>query len=368
MRNLKKIIEDKILSTGFDVVGFSDTCVDKNTKENYFNFLKKNHHGDMKWLESHYEKKINPKKVWDEVQTIVMIGMNYCPKQNPLQYNNYQNTSNISVYAKNEDYHNVIKKKLLILQKWFENCLSIKSKIFVDTSPILEKYFAEKCGIGWQGKHTNLVSKDYGSWLFLSGIFLPLKLSFNSKSKENCGKCIKCIDICPTSAIISENKIDARKCISYLTIEYKGPFPMSLRKSIGNKIYGCDDCLAICPWNKFSNPTKNEDFIQTENDKSLNFFLLFDNIKFKNYFKNSPIKRIGYTSFIRNVLIACGNSKHQGLKKNIYAYLKNPDPIIRGASVWSLGQLLDKNDKKILKNTLKNTEKNKYVLYELNLL
>jgi len=367
MKNIKKNITKKIKQLGFDVVGFTEPNVDKTTSKNYIKFLEKNHHGEMKWLERHLEKKINPKKIWNKVKTIVVLGINYSPKQNPLILNKDKKTANISVYAKNIDYHQVIREKLENFQKWLLENFEIESKSFVDTSPILEKYFAQNANIGWQGKHTNLVSKKYGSWLFLSEIFLPIELETNSYSSNNCGICKKCIDICPTGALYKNYKIDARKCISYLTIEHKGPFPLSLRKNIGNKIYGCDDCLAVCPWNKFSKATQNKDFLSTKREKTLDFFLSMGEKKFKKYFSKSPILRIGWVSFLRNVIIATGNSKSRKLSEKIYKFLNDDNPIIRGASIWSLFQLIGKNQKKRIKEKILKKEKNKYVLYELNI-
>ncbi|MBD23121.1 MAG: tRNA epoxyqueuosine(34) reductase QueG [Alphaproteobacteria bacterium] len=362
MMNLKKKINNKISLLGFDVIGYSQPIVDSKTKIEYRKFLKKKFHGQMSWLENHYEKKINPKKVWNEVKTIVVVGLNYAPKFNPLIKNNLKEKANISVYAHQKDYHNVIGEKLKEFKEWLFKKHKIDSKYFVDSSPVMEKYFAKKTKVGWLGKHTNIVSKEYGSWLFLSEIFLPISFTFEEKSSDNCGICRSCIDVCPTNAIISDYKIDARKCISYLTIEHKGPFPMSIRDKIGNKVYGCDDCLSICPWNKFAKPTEDKNLVPEENYKSLNFFLDFDKKRFYKYFSDSPIKRIGWISFLRNVIIATGNSNSSIFKKKLEKLLKHESPIIRGSTIWSLGKLSSKNKiKKLLKN-----EKNKYVLYELN--
>ena len=231
----------------------------------------------------------------------------------------------------------------------------------------MEKYFAQKSKIGWQGKHTNIVSKEFGSWLFLAEIFLPIKIKEEDNLIDNCGTCTKCIDICPTDAILGDNIIDARKCISYLTIEYRGPIPQSLRKKMGNKVYGCDDCLSVCPWNKFSKETNEKKFTNDNFNRDLLFFLNFSETKFKNYFLNSPIKRIGWIRFLRNVLIASGNSKDKNLIKAIYYHLDNCNPIIRGSCIWSLSQLLNNKEIRLLRNKLKN-EKNKYVLFELDML
>ncbi len=367
MEILKEKIKQKALNIGFDVVGFTEPKIDQDTKKELEVFLQKKFHGEMSWLEKHFEKKIDPKMVWNEVQTVVVLGLNYGPTQNPIFKNNYKDFANASVYANNKDYHQVIKKKLNILNQWIKKELRIESKVFVDTSPLLEKYFAKKTNVGWQGKHTNLVSKKFGSWLFLAEIFLPIKLNEDNVSLNNCGHCKKCLDICPTGALIDEYKIDARKCISYLTIEYKGPFPQSIRKKIGNKIYGCDDCLAVCPWNKFSKPTNNSDFLSSRNEKELIFFLNFDERKFKKYFRNSPIKRIGWVSFMRNIIIASGNSEKKKLIRYLKELSKNKNPIIRGACIWSLYQLTRKKEKKFFKDIRKN-ERNSYVLYELDMI
>ena len=364
MKDLKKIITQKIISSGFDTVGFSIPEVNSTTKQRYQEFLSKNYHAEMKWLERHYEKKINPKKVWDKVETIIVIGLNYTPRNNPLVLNNIKDFANISVYAQNIDYHKIIKEKLSKIQLWFKKTYNLETKTFVDTSPILEKYFAEKSGIGWQGKHTNIVSRNFGSWLFLAEIFLPIKIPFKKKSIDGCGSCIKCLQICPTDALLDNYKIDSKRCISYLTIENKGPIPISLRKKIGNKIYGCDDCLSICPWNKFSSETTEQKLISNKKDKLL-FFLQFSENKFKEYFQNSAIKRIGWLRFLRNVIIASGNSKNKRLTKYIFKHLNNKSSLVRGACVWSLFQLLDKKEKDELKKGIIINEKNNYVLYEL---
>ena len=214
-----------------------------------------------------------------------------------LKINDLKEKANISVYAKNKDYHLIIKNKLKEFKNWFNKEFNLDCKIFVDTAPVMEKYFAKKTGVGWQGKHTNIVSKRFGSWLFLSEIFLSIDIDHDKPSRDNCGSCNDCITICPTNALYENSKIDARKCISYLTIEYKGPIPISLREKIGNKVYGCDDCLSICPWNKFSEPTKNKNFLALEKEKDLKFFLNFNENIFKKYFYQSPILRIGWISF-----------------------------------------------------------------------
>lgn len=369
MNDLKKNLERYILQNGFDVVGYSLPFVDEKAKKEYLYFLNKNFHGEMKWLERHFEKKVEPKKMWDKVKSIVVIGQNYAPQKNPLSNNLSLNEANISVYARNEDYHEVIKIKLREIQLWLLNEYNLDSKVFVDSSPVFEKYFAKIANIGWQGKHTNIVSKKYGSWLFLAEIFLPVEIKdLKPPMLDSCGSCNKCIDICPTNALVSENNIDARKCISYLTIENKGPIPISLRNKIGNKVYGCDDCLSVCPWNKFSTETTEEKLHSSANSKTLSFFLKFNKEKFQKYFCKSPIKRIGWTRFLRNLIIATGNSKNRNLVKYLYIHLNNKDSLIRGTCVWSLFQLINKKEKIELKKRILQKETNEYVLFELGML
>ena len=313
MNDLKKKIYYKLKLFGFSVVGFTKPIIEDNTIQNYDKFLKKKFHGDMNWLEYHRDVKKNPLKIWNEVKTVISIGLNYAPGFNPLRYNKEKKLGNISVYAQNEDYHSLIKVKLKEFRKWFLNEYGLTQKIFVDTSPIFEKQLAQKAGLGWQGKHTNLVSRKFGSWLFLAEIFLPIDLSSSKEEINHCGVCSDCIEICPTRAI-KNNFIDPRKCISYLTIEHKGPFPISLRKKIGNKIYGCDDCLAVCPWNKFSKKTK-EIKLEGKKLKDLIFYLKINEENFNTIFHKSPIKRVGYIRFMRNVIISIGNSN----EKKIYS-------------------------------------------------
>ena len=364
MNDLKNNIRKKINDLGFDFVSFTKPVIDKETKLKFKTFLDKNYHGDMKWLERHYEKKNEPRKLWDEVKTVVVIALNYSPKYNPILKNDKNDFANISVYAGNEDYHKVIYDKLNDFKVWFKKEYNLESKIFVDSAPLMEKYFAKMSNIGWQGKHTNIVSKKFGSWLFLSEIFLSIEIQADVKSSDNCGSCTNCLDICPTNALYDSYKIDARKCISYLTIEYKGPIPISLRKKIGNKVYGCDDCLAVCPWNKFTLPTKKYEFIN-KNEKYLNFFLEFDEIKFNKYFKKSPIKRIGWVSFMRNVILVCGNSRLPEFIYKLKKFLDNRNPIIRGITIWAINELMEGDIKEVFKK-IKEIEKNKYVLFELN--
>ena len=369
MNTKKKMIIEKSVELGFDVIGFGSPKIEEHVKNNYKIFLNKNYNGQMGWMERHYRIKNNPKKLWKEVKSIMVLGTNYAPEKSPLTDNLKKKNANISVYARNKDYHDVIKEKLKEFKSWFKNELRIDARLFVDTAPIYEKPLAQASGIGWQGKHTNIVSKKFGSWLFLSEIFLPIEIEESFKEIDHCGTCSKCINICPTDAFIDNYKIDARKCISYLTIEHKGPFPLSLRKKIGNKVYGCDDCLAICPWNKFSAKTNLEDLISKKSllNPQLSSFLKFKKNEFEKVFSDSPIKRIGWVSFIRNIIIASGNSKSRELIEDIKPLLLDSNPIVRGSAVWAYGQLENKSEKRKAKKEFINNEKNRYVLYEWSL-
>jgi epoxyqueuosine reductase len=269
--------------------------------------------------------------------------MNYGPGENPLALLQQKSRANISVYARNRDYHDVIKGRLKMLTSWLAaEAPEAEFKVFVDTAPVMEKPLAEAAGLGWQGKHTNLVSRDFGSWLFLGSIFTNLRLPVDLSEKDHCGRCHACLDICPTKAFPQPYVLDARRCISYLTIEHKGPIPHEFRTAIGNRIYGCDDCLAICPWNKFAQ-IANEAKLQARPDlrtPSIRTLLDLDDKAFRALFSGSPIKRIGWTRFMRNLLIAAGNSGESALAPEVAAKLEADSPLIRGAAVWALARLL----------------------------
>ena len=370
MDNKKKLIIKKAYELGFEVIGFTKPKIASTDQNNLTEFLENNLFGHMKWLERHANKKKKPHKLWSQVKTIIVLGLNYAPQENPLNKNLFKNNANISVYASNKDYHTVIKKKLLYFKEWLKCFLDIDSKYFVDSAPVFEKPLAQSSGLGWQGKHTNLVSKKFGSWLFLSEIFLPIKFESDKSEIDHCGSCVDCLDVCPTNAFIDSHKIDARKCISYLTIEHKGPFPISLRDKIGNKIYGCDDCLAVCPWNKFKNVTIHKELIaKTKNENYKIFDLLnLKETQFKEKFKESPILRIGWKRFMRNVLIAAGNSNNRRLIFKIKKLLFSKEALVRGTAIWSLGKLMNKKEISFFKESkILSSEKNKYVLFEWKL-
>ncbi|WP_158810676.1 tRNA epoxyqueuosine(34) reductase QueG, partial [Beijerinckia sp. L45] len=281
--------------------------------------------------------------LWPDVRSIVMLGMNYGPDADPLALLADRGAANISVYARHRDYHDVIKGKLKELAGWLvaQGGSGTEVKVFVDTAPVMEKPLAEAAGLGWQGKHTNLVSRGFGSWLFLGSIFTTLDLAPDMREADHCGSCHACLDICPTAAFPAPYQLDARRCISYLTIEHKGHIPREFRRPIGNRVYGCDDCLAICPWNKWAQEASEVklrarvDFLAPR----LADWLSLDDAGFRTLFSGSPVKRIGRTRFMRNLLIAAGNSAEAALVPLVTAHLGDPSPLIRAMAVWALGEL-----------------------------
>ncbi len=298
--------------------------------------------GDMDWMNETSARRADPKVLWPDVRSIIMLGMNYGPADNPLLNLTHKNCANISVYARNRDYHELIKGKLKLLAAWLiAQTASADVKVFVDTAPVMEKPLAQKAGLGWQGKHTNLVARDYGSWLFLGAIFTTLPLEPDDRQDDHCGTCQACLDICPTKAFVKPYILDARRCISYLTIEYKGFIPLEFRSAIGNRIYGCDDCLAICPWNKFAQGAA-EAKLQARDDlarPAIADWLTFDEAKFRRFFSGNPVKRIGVSRFMRNLLIAAGNSGLPALIPVIEAKISDPSPLVRAMAIWALSRL-----------------------------
>ena len=355
---MKKNLENKLIKElakefEFDVCKITDAKLPLSAALRLKEFIDSGFHGEMKWMEDTFERRKSPINLWGEAKSAIILGLNYGPKTNPLEKNKYKNIGNISVYAQGKDYHNLIKGRLKVLSSKLISKLNtknkIKIKVFVDTAPIMEKPLAEKAGLGWQGKHTNLVSRDFGSWLFLGVILINKSLEYDAPENNNCGSCNKCIAICPTNAFDAPNKLDATKCISYLTIENKDIIPKKYRVAIGNKVFGCDDCLAICPWNKYAKKTKEIKF----NDNKFNFDLLkllkLSDQDFRNEFSGSPIKRIGRDRFIRNCCIATGNSKNEKLVPSLINLLMNDkSSLVRGAAVWAVQQI---GNKKILLKT-----------------
>ena len=295
----------------------------------------------MTWLSEKIEWREDPKILWPEAKTVIMLAQSYKPIHDPMEVLKHPDKAAISVYAQNKDYHVVIKKKLKLLARWLINEAGGQVKVFVDTAPVPEKPLGQAAGLGWQGKHTNLVSRDLGNWFFIGSIFTTVEIEPDDPEVDHCGSCQSCIDICPTDAFPKPYQMDARRCISYLTIEHRGPIEIELRSKIGNRIYGCDDCLAVCPWNKFAKAGNETKLFAREELKmpDLTELVTLDDQAFRDKFSGSPIKRIGRNRFVRNVLYAIGNSKEQKFKKVVQPLIKDPDFAIRDAATWALTQL-----------------------------
>jgi epoxyqueuosine reductase len=298
-------------------------------------------HGDMGWLAANPARRSDPRTLWRDVRSIVMLGVNYAPGRDPLAILQERTRGAISVYAQGDDYHDVIKPRLKALARWLVAQAGGDVKVFVDTAAVMEKPLAASAGLGWQGKHTNLVARGFGSWLFLGAIFTTLELLADAAETDHCGACRACLDVCPTAAFPSPYRLDARRCISYLTIEHKGPIPRELRPLMGNRIYGCDDCLAVCPWNKFAHQGREAKLAAREAlvAPRLADLAALDDSAFRTLFAKSPVKRIGRDRFVRNVLIAIGNSGEPTLAAAAEARLDDASPLVRGAAVWALGRL-----------------------------
>ncbi|HEY1876693.1 MAG TPA: tRNA epoxyqueuosine(34) reductase QueG, partial [Rhizomicrobium sp.] len=275
-------------------------------------------------------------------RSVIVLGQNYGPTQDPLKILERKDRAAISSYALGDDYHDVVKKKLKVLAGYIFQTFKVEVKVFVDTAPVMEKPLAQKAGLGWQGKHTNLVSREFGSWLFLGSIFTTLELPPDPPEEDHCGNCHACLDVCPTNAFPAPYRLDARRCISYLTIENKGPIPLEFRAAMGNRIYGCDDCLAVCPWNKFAAQTSEIKLQAREELRAPPLAMLagLDDASFRALFRKSPVKRIGRDRFLRNVMIAIGNSGDHTLAEAARSALDDPSPLVRGAAVWALSRLL----------------------------
>jgi len=305
-------------------------------------FLAEGAHGDMDWMDATAARRGNPRTLWPQVGSVIMLGVNYGQDSDPLAILRRRDRGAISVYARGDDYHDIIKPRLKALARWLTAQAGGDAKVFVDTAAVMEKPLAAAAGIGWQGKHTNLVSRQFGSWLFLGAIFTTLELPPDAPEIDHCGSCHACLDICPTAAFPAPYRLDARRCISYLTIEHKGPIPRELRAPIGNRIFGCDDCLAVCPWNKFAQAGRENKLAARPELTAprLADLARLDDAAFRQLFSKSPLKRTGRTRFVRNVLIAMGNSGDAALAPEAIRLLDDPSPLVRGAAVWALSRLL----------------------------
>ena len=306
----------------------------------------------MVWLATTAERRASPDALWPDVRSVIMLGMNYGPDEDPLAILKRKDRAAISTYAKGDDYHELIKSRLKEIARWLVANAGGDVKVFVDTAAVMEKPLAATAGFGWQGKHTNLVSRDFGSWLFLGSIFTTLELPADQAAPDNCGNCRACLDICPTAAFPEPYRLDARRCISYLTIEHKGPIPREFRAAMGNRIYGCDDCLAVCPWNKFAVQGREAKLAAREalRAPALAELARLDDAQFRTLFTKTSIKRTGRDRFVRNVLIAIGNSGDVSLACEAERLLDDASPLVRGAAVWALSRLLPRENFAVLEN------------------
>jgi len=335
-------IRERARVLGLDAVRLARAALASEVGARYRAAVAAGHHGTMDWLARDPDRRASPNSLWPEARTAIVCGLNYGPDRDPLPELMAAGRGYLSVYARHRDYHDVLKGRLKELAGWIAARFACEVKVFVDTAPVLEKPLAQQAGLGWQGKHTNLVSREYGSWLFLGEILTDLRLPTDEPERDHCGRCRRCLDVCPTSAFPAPYRLDARRCISYLTIEHKGPIPRALRPLMGNRIYGCDDCLAVCPWNKFAQAGR-ELKLQARHDlvaPRLAELAGLDDAAFRQRFSGSPIKRIGRDRFVRNVLIAIGNDGAADLAVVAQKLLGDPSPLVRGAAVWALGQLL----------------------------
>ncbi|MGC6453955.1 MAG: tRNA epoxyqueuosine(34) reductase QueG [Candidatus Puniceispirillaceae bacterium] len=315
-------------------------------------FIASGHQGDMDWLADTAARRASPRAMWPEARSAIILTMNYGPDHDPMDNLAAASRGNVSVYARGRDYHEVIKGRLKQLAGQFASRSGADVKVFVDTAPLMEKPLAAQAGAGWQGKHTNLVSRAHGSWLFLGTILTDAELPPDSAESDHCGSCTRCLDICPTRAFPAPYQLDARRCISYLTIEHKGQIPVEFRAAMGNRIFGCDDCLAVCPWNKYAARAAEAKFHGPGAMPALSELLALDDAAFRKMFAGSPVRRAGHERFLRNVLVAAGNSGDAGLVPAVEALLAHRSPLVRGMAVWALRQLLDEESLRALRATL----------------
>ncbi|WP_439570812.1 tRNA epoxyqueuosine(34) reductase QueG [Sphingomonas sp.] len=339
---LEDRIREKAAELGFAACGYASADAAPLAGKRLREWLEQGRHGDMIWMEERAHHRESPAGLWPEVRSVIALGMSYAPALDPLALAGEGDRGRISAYAQGADYHDVVKKALKALGRWLAQEAGCDLKVFVDTAPVMEKPLAEAAGLGWQGKHTNLVSRSHGSWLFLGAIYTTLDLAPDAPGRDRCGSCDACQRACPTDAFPAPYTLDARRCISYLTIEHKGPIPEEFREGIGNRIYGCDDCLAVCPWNKFAQAAARNIAFAPRAELTapeLADLLALDDAGFRQVFSGSPIKRIGRDRMVRNCLIAAGNSGDPALRPAVAALVTDPDPVVSEAADWALAKL-----------------------------
>ncbi len=334
-------LRDRALALGFDAVGFTRAALAPQARANLRDFLAQGHHGEMGWMAARADQRADPRALWPEAVSAIVLGLCYAPDDDPRESLARTDRATISVYARNRDYHDIVKGKLKHLAQFIVSRFGAGVKVFVDTAPVMEKPLGQQAGLGWQGKHTNLVSRRHGSWLFLGEVLTTLPIPDDPPHADRCGSCTRCLTICPTDAFPAPYRLDARRCISYLTIEHKGPIPTDLRPLMGNRIYGCDDCLSVCPWNRFAQASAHAG-LRARADlivPALAELALLDDAGFRARFAGSPIKRIGRDRFVRNVLIAIGNSADPALAPVASGLVGDPDPVVAEAAGWALDRL-----------------------------
>ena len=342
MASLKQQIFDKAKELGFAAWGIARADAVPEAGERLKEWIAAGNHGEMGWIEERAEQRASPQGLWPEAKSVIALAMSYAPASDPMALADAKDRGRISVYAQGADYHKVVKKALKAMGRWLADEAGCELKVFVDTAPVMEKPLSAAAGIGWQGKHTNLLNREHGSWLFLGVIYTTLDLDPDEPAAFLCGSCTRCITACPTAAITAPGQLDARRCISYLTIEYAGPIPHEFRTAIGNRIYGCDDCLAVCPWNRFASAAQsNKAFVPRPElvAPSLADLLSLDDAGFRELFSGSPIKRIGVNRMIRNCLIAAGNSGDPALRPAVIQHLASEDPVVADAARWAIDRI-----------------------------
>lgn len=342
---MKEILLARAKAEGFSVVRVTRPDAIPLAAERLRAHIEQNHHADMDWMAERMDQRSSPRILWPDVKSIIMLGTSYAPAHDPMADLDQRDRGTISAYARMRDYHDVIKGRLKQIAQALvaaSKNRAIDVKVFVDTAPVMEKPLAEAAGLGWQGKHTVLVSREFGSWLFLGAIFTTAELEPDEAGQNHCGTCTRCLDICPTDAFPNPYELDSRRCIAYLTIEHKGPIAREFRAKIGNRIFGCDDCLAVCPWNRFATTARDARLaVQPQfNSPALHDLARLDDLAFRQFFAGTPVKRTGRDRFIRNVLIAIGNSGDLALAPDAERLLDDASPLVRGAAIWALEQLL----------------------------
>jgi epoxyqueuosine reductase len=335
-------IRERAAALGFDAVGIARAAQVPHQASRLADFLAAGRHAGMDWMATHAERRADPRVLWPEARSIVMLGVDYAPDGDPMALLARRDRGIVSAYARRRDYHDVVKGRLKLLAGWIQARHGGAVKVFVDTAPVMEKPLAAAAGIGWQGKHTNLVSAERGSWLFLGAIFTTLALEPDAAHADRCGSCTRCLDICPTGAFPAPYRLDARRCIAYLTIEHKGHIAPEFRSAIGNRVFGCDDCLAVCPWNKFARATRDGALAARAELEAPDLAMLaaLDDAGFRRLFAGTPVKRTGRDRFVRNVLVAIGNSGDLALAAAARARLADDSPLVRAMAVWALSRLL----------------------------